>query len=126
MKLGTDTGSVVNWIAGNAVKGAPKPEVGMGVTMLSWSDRRAATIIKVEGNVVTVQRDKAKRVDANGMSENQTYAFEADTSGATFQYRQDKDGRWVSVERNAETGRYRKTGSYARVGERDEYYDFSF
>lgn len=32
MKLGRDTGSLVNWIQGNGVIGQPTPVVGMGVT----------------------------------------------------------------------------------------------
>lgn len=126
MKLGKDTGSLVNLVMGMATNGQPDPVVGMGVTMLSWTDRRAATIIKVDGNVITVQRDHAKRTDANGMSEQQAYEYSPDTEGATYLYRQNKAGQWVGVYRDSKSGRFNQNGSRLRMGERDEYYDFSF
>jgi hypothetical protein len=45
MKLGTHTGSLTNHIYSRAVP--ITPEVGMGCTLLSWSDRHPATIIDI-------------------------------------------------------------------------------
>lgn len=38
MKLGTQTGSTTNYLM-SGVKGQPAPEIGMGVTLLHWTDR---------------------------------------------------------------------------------------
>ena len=116
-------GSLINYIS-NGVAGF-EPEVGMGATILHWSDRSAATIVEVQrfkggkraGQVkaVVIQGDKATRTDSNGMSESQTYTFEAqpDSPKRTFTLRKD--------------GRYRDSGgTVLRIGSRDEYYDYSF
>ena len=62
MKLGTETGSFVNHVL--ATQNKPQAVVGMGCTVLSWTDRHAATVIKVTPKTITVQRDKATRTDA--------------------------------------------------------------
>lgn len=108
------TGSLVNLIYTEAT---PKiPTVGMGATMCGWTDRHAATIIKVTPKSVTVQRDNATRVDPNGMSETQGYTYTRNPQGETEVYRLNKKGQ------------YRGTGGHGGVifGIREEYYDFSF
>lgn len=131
MKLGRETGSVNNWIQSNAVIGQPTPEVGMGATILGWTDRYPGTITAVDRDrgavLLTVQEDAAERVDANGMSESQRYRFSPDPNGRVYRYRQDKSGRWQAVEQNPATGRWVKSGGKGlRMGERSKYYDFSF
>lgn len=131
MKLGKDTGSVNNWIMGNGVKGQPTPEVGMGATVLHWTDRSPATIVgvfKERGAVVIeVQGDRYKRIDGNGMSECQDYEYTRDPEGPRSLYRQGKRGHWEQVKRNPETGRLVKTGGAGlRIGDREKYHDFSF
>ena len=44
MNLGTETGSVMNHLMSRMVRGEPAPRVGMGATLLSWTDRHAATV----------------------------------------------------------------------------------
>ncbi len=67
MKLGTQTGSMTNHLMSN-VK-SMEPMVGMGATVLMWTDRHACTIIEVNINRfklarrVTVQYDTAIRTD---------------------------------------------------------------
>lgn len=112
MKLGTQTGSLINHVATTA-KG-PIPEVGMGATICGWSDRHAGTIIKVTPKTVTVQQDIATRVDKNGMSESQQYTYKPNPDGATTTYRLTKHGF------------YRFKGTGVVIGLRDEFYDFSF
>ncbi len=94
------------------------PEVGMGATICYWSDRHAATIIQVtrNGKRIVLQEDIAIRTDSNGMSEMQTYQFERDPNGALHIATKRKDGS------------YRITGGKTRVsiGNRSEYYDYSF
>lgn len=112
MKAGTETGSLTNHLYSRVKRLEPK--VGMGATELRWTDRKAVTIVKVTPTQVHVQYDIATRTDKNGMSENQTYSYESDPSSPVEIFRLTKKG-------------YRsKSGSGLLIGERDEYYDFSF
>lgn len=68
--------SLINMMMENSK--AKKPEVGMGVTKLMYSDREAYTVQRVISNMrVIITRDIAKRVDENGMSDAQAYEFES-------------------------------------------------
>jgi len=94
----------------------PAPEVGMGATECMWSDRHAYTIIKLKSPCrILVQRDRATRTDDNGMSECQSYNYEADPNGSVVELIKTKKG-WKIL----------GGGSYFLIGVRDEYYDFSF
>lgn len=96
----------------------PKPEVGMGVTYGCWTDRYAATIIKVSpsGKTITVRDDIAIRTDKNGLSESQTYRYEPGTGGTKTFRITTRHGR-----KNWRSGVYRAT-----VGIRNAYRDPSF
>lgn len=126
MKLGTETGSLVNHLLSNAR--GPEPVVGMGCTMLYWSDRTAATVIEVnhKGRYIVVQEDRAVRVDDFGMSEHQEYEFKPNPSGSTYIYRKMSNGLWIQHYRNGQTGRLNKASGQLILGRRDHYYDFSF
>lgn len=123
MKLGTETASVTNHLL-SGTKGAPTPVVGMGATVLMWSDRHAATIVEVQtfktgtraGQVsaVVIQRDHATRTDTNGMSESQAYTFTPNADAAKEVYRLTKSGGFKGA-----------CGSL-RIGDRREYHDYSF
>jgi hypothetical protein len=125
-------GSLINRLQERMVVGAPTPVVGMGATMTSYSDRHAGTIIEVKkvgkGLLITVQADDVKRIDNNGMSESQEYQYTPNPNGATYLYKQkEPNTRWVAMYMNQETGRLNKSERGGLViGERDEYYDFSF
>lgn len=98
------------------------PEVGDGATIVMWSDRHAATVVRV-GTAggrpfVTVQRDRSVRVDDNGMSDPQTYRYEADPAGEISRFSRRDGGRWVAVGS--------KRGPTLRLGVRESYHDFSF
>ena len=96
-----------------------KPEIGMGCTILYYTDRHAATIIGVSksGKVVTVQEDKAIRTDKNGMSESQSYRYERDTNGKTQTFSLRKNGIW----------RARKsTHPTLHIGDKNHYHDYLF
>lgn len=114
MKLGTETASLTNHLM-SGTNGAPTPEVGMGATILMWTDRHAATIVKVTPSQIHVKRDKAVRADNNGMSEMQQYNYEADPTADVEIFRKTKNG-------------YRKAdgGHSLRIGDRSEYHDYSF
>jgi len=124
-------GSLINRLQERMVVGAPTPTVGMGVTMNSYSDRHPGTIIKVEksgkGLIITVQEDNAKRIDNNGISESQEYEYTPNLQGAIYFYKQkEPNTRWVKMYLNPETNRLNKTCGGIYLGEREEYYDFSF
>jgi len=112
-------GSFFNGLYANA-KGTPEPAVGMGATMLYWSDRHAATIVEVKGKVVVVQQDHAKRVDGNGMSDSQAYEYAPNPAAPKVAFSLRKDGQYVQV------GHDMKSGTALLIGDRREYYDFSF
>ena len=113
------TGSFINNLMQDAI--TPAPEVGMGATMISWTDRQPATIIEVSksGKKITIQTDIATRTDDNGMSDAQSYTFEPNPNGYTEEYSLRKNGRWVRVGDDL-------NGSSLLIGYREEYYDYSF
>lgn len=131
LKLGTQTGSLTNHIHSRAVRGQPEPEVGMAATILAWTDRYPATIIKVEPYrdtvIITVQEDKAKRVDSNGLSESQTWEYTANPEGSRSTFRRGDNGMWQPVWFNPKTKRWGKNeGNGVLIGRREKYHDFSF
>lgn len=125
MKLGTETGSMTNYLM-SGTRGQPTPEVGMGATILMWSDRKACTITTVKhfksgarkGQVceITAQEDTAIRIDQNGMCESQDYTYVRNIEGRVTVFRLKKSGPYVQV----------GGGSQLRIGERDSYHDYSF
>ena len=135
MKLGTETASLVNHLQSRATRGQPTPEVGMGATELCWTDRHACTVVSVEEiggskrwrHLIGVTRDTAVRTDKRGMDECQDYTYTSNPQGYVTLYASRPDsGEWVRVRRN-EAGRLvLHKGNGLRLGERDEYHDFSF
>ncbi|MBK7864346.1 MAG: hypothetical protein IPJ65_38250 [Archangiaceae bacterium] len=94
--------------------------VGEGATEYCYSDRHAYTVVAVSpsGKACTVRRDIVKRQDTAGMSECQTYTFEADPQGNTYDLRLNKKGQWVK--------KGQPKGNVFVMGLRSEYYDYSF
>lgn len=97
----------------------PQPKVGMGATILMFTDRHACTIVAVTPKSVTIQRDTATRTDKNGMSESQawTYAFNPVAKREVYTLR--KNGAWCRAGEKL-------TGTRIVIGVRDEYYDPHF
>lgn len=120
MSTNLQTGSLFNLLM-SGTNGQPKPEKGMGATILGWTDRRACTIVEVSksGRSIKVQRDIATRTDDNGMSDSQSYSYEPDPEAPIQEFTLRKNGAYV--EKGANMRGYR-----LRLGERKEYYDFSF
>lgn len=102
--------------------GGPVPEVGMGVTILMWSDRHAATISWVSENkkFLKIQRDIPTRISGDIYSESQEYTFAQDKDAAEHVYSIRKNGMWIHA------GESMKNGQAIRIGDRSEYYDPSF
>ena len=115
------SGSLMNDIMGMSVS-LVKPDIGMGVTKLCYSDRHACTVVKVEknGKTVVVQQDHAERLDKNGMSENQHYRFSPDREGTIWVFTLRKNGIYV------EEGSRMNSGNRLFLVCRNEYHDFSF
>lgn len=117
-------GSVINqFMVGPDVT----PEVGMGVTFVQWSDRHACTVIAIDADSITIQRDIAIRTDDHGMSDSQSYRFERDPNGSVRKFRK--------IKRGQHKGKYAYPINYPGektelvklwFGVRDEYYDYSF
>ena len=130
MKLGTQTGSLINHMMANtSVKDITLGETG--ATLLSWSDRHPATVVdlftKGKFEYLVVQEDIAKRVDTNGISESQTYEYSKNPDGCLRTFRITDQG-FEAVYMDTETNRWKKyRGSIGlMVGKREEYYDYSF
>lgn len=119
------TNSLVN---GLMVGGKQKvPELGMGATILMWTDRHAATVTAIVKRdkhgypeMIEIKEDVSHRTDKNGMSESQEYAFEANPEARARLFSLRKNGRWIEV------GQAMKGGQAIAIGFRDEYHDYSF
>jgi len=108
------SGSLINDLMTSGTDGAPEPVVGMGVTILMWSDRHPGTIVKVTKSQIHVQGDKATRTDKNGMSEMQIYTFEPNPEAG------------ISIFRKTKKGWKNNRGEKLAIGYRDKYHDYSF
>lgn len=130
LKLGTQTASLTNHLYSRMTKGQPEPEVGMGATVLCWTDRLPATIVWVGAlrgrPFLTVQQDTATRTDKNGMSESQSYDYAPNPDGRCWRFSQTKDGAWREVTLNNRANYVFADGAGLRIGEREKYRDFSF
>lgn len=126
MKLGTQTGSLVNHIYSRAA--ASTPMVGEGATLLSWTDRYPATVVEVfthgKYDYFVVQEDSATRVDDYGMSDAQSYEYSCNPQGRLSTFRV-KNGGFEAVRQN-ENGRWVKSYGSVAVGRREKYHDYSF
>lgn len=108
-------GSLTNRLMENAAP--PTPTVGMGGTILSYTDRHAVTVVEVlTPKKIVVQYDNATRTDKNGMSESQSYEFSPNPEGQKHTVTLRKDGRWK--EQGGST--------VVMLGRRDKYHDYSF
>jgi hypothetical protein len=111
-------GSLTNLLEGNVT--GTVPTVGQGATRLMWTDRKAGTIVEVNGKRLVFQEDTATRADHNGMSESQQYTYAPDPQGHTVVYTLRKNGAWVRE------GQPFQTGERLGIGYRDHYHDYSF
>lgn len=131
MKLGSQTGSVINHLHSRAVIGQPEPKPGMGCTILHWTDRDAATIFRVfrvgKATIVETRDDHSRVIAGSGHDGSAEYEHKIDVKGYTRNFRRADDGTWHAVRKNAATGRWVKaSGAGLRIGDRDSYRDPSF
>jgi hypothetical protein len=115
-------------------------KVGLGGTDYMWSDRKPYTVCVVHNNwknkgyeIIGVQADDYKRIDTNGMSEDQDYEFTTNIENTVHYLKsekvQTKNGImkiYQPVRWNNKTNRWNKGGTAVTLGHRKAYYDFSF
>lgn len=94
------------------------PQVGDGATIFHYTDRSAATVVRVSksGKTAWIQADRAIRTDENGMSESQSYRFEPNPKGNIVRVSKRKNGEW----------RMSRDVRKVAFGYRDAYHDYSF
>lgn len=143
MNLRTQTASLVNHLHARGVIGQPEPTVGMGVTLLKWTDRDAGTIqavyTKSGATFVEVTQDDAELVDRSTRSESQDWRFTPCPNAHRLTFKRQPDGIWQEMQRkfldfdDAGEAVYSKRlskpaggGIGLRIGERDKYRDPSF
>lgn len=112
---------------------AGQPNVGDGITVVGWSDRRAHTVVELIGTTAFIaQRDKATRTNRDEDSfspggfmghtshgpNGQQWSYEADQNGATIKVTRRKDGLWRPVG----TSKHSSPVQYGRY----EHYDYNF
>ena len=105
-------------------------EVGDGVTMYLYSDRKAYTVIAKTAKTITIQRDKAIR-NPNFKPEWVPGGFSAICANCEDQewtYERDPNGEIVRCHWSEKYGRYQtgSDGSIAIGRGRHEYYDYNF
>jgi hypothetical protein len=134
MNIGTQTNSLVNHLYSRMTVDAPKPEVGMAATTLSWTDRHAATVVavaelnsKVWSHEVRVVDDQVLVIKGSTHDGSATYAFAPGIYNHADTYRMNrKTGAWVRGYINEDTGRFQKLPGGLILGRRDHYVDPSF
>jgi hypothetical protein len=96
----------------------PEPAIGMGATIMHWSDREPVTIIQIthNGKRLVLQSDTATRLDNNGMSESQEYEYEPNPNGEIHFATKRKNGTFRLVGKD----------TLVSLGERRKYYDYSY
>ncbi len=129
MKLGSETGSLVNHLMSTSTN--DEPTAGTPATLLYWSDRAAATVTDVftknGRTIVEVKYDIATVVRGSQADGSAEYRYERDDSGVARHFRREKNGKWVWVRKNDDTGRWVKSGRIAVLfGHRESYFDPSF
>jgi len=127
MKLGTQTGSLMNHIMANTVTSEIK--AGTPATFLSWTDRHPGTVIdvtekgkftylKVRRDDVVYHEDRSGKFDIVDGS---------DDNFQMFRFKTDGSSGFQKVGINPDSGRYVKIGDGGlSVGNREYYYDPHF
>lgn len=131
MKLGSQTGSVINHLHSRAVIGQPAPKAGMGCTILKWTDRDAATIFRVfqvgKATIIETRDDHARVIAGSGHDGSAEYEHKIDVKGYARHFRRRDSGMWEEVRKNEAIGRWVISGRTGlRIGARDTYRDPSF
>jgi len=128
MKLGINTGSLVNYMYSRYDHEELEINVGDPATLTSWTDRDAATVsglfTKGKYQYVVIQADRAEVVGGTGFGD-ESYEYSRDPNGYESTFRI-VDGFLKAVYKNPETGRYVEGSGGAFIGRRESYRDPSF
>lgn len=132
MKLGTQTGSLVNHMMSNtSVRDIVPGETG--ATLLSWTDRHPATVVDVFSKgaytYYVIQEDSWEIVKGSEQDGSAQYGFTRNPNGYKQIFRAKTDGSsgFQKVTINQDTGRWNKVGSGGlSIGNRERYYDPHF
>jgi hypothetical protein len=118
------TNSLVNGVMGGARQ--IEPEVGMGATVLHWTDRSPATIVAVHRNKsgavtgVSIQGDVATVIKGGEHNGSAEYTYAANPEAPITRYTVRQNGAFVREGSGA------KNGERIAIGRRERYYDPSF
>lgn len=95
----------------------PFPKVGDGATLRVGSDTYPFTVVSVStaGGRIGIRKCRARRIDSNGLSEQQEYEYDEDESAPV------RLASWSPTK-----GRYHSGGSPLSIGVRRYYQDPSF
>jgi hypothetical protein len=97
-------------------------EPGDGATILSWTDRHAATVVTVSARCIEVREDESRLVSGNMMTEDQVYTYSYRPNAALLTFAPVRSGTQKGQWR--ENGR--KDGRRILFGIRQTYRDPSF
>lgn len=103
-------------------------KVGDGVTINLWSDRHAATVIKVTAKTVTVRRDKAT-LNPDFKPEFIPGGFAAHCTNQreqSYTYEPDEKGEVTTFHWSDKFQRYGQPGNLTLSKGRHEFYDYNF
>ena len=108
------------------------PAVGMGATLLGWTDRAPATVIAWDGKILTVRSCLSEPAPGYDYMAHQVYTYSEDEAGYMTSFRRDpaQGGKWREVVQN-EKGRWvwvggRKGGKGLLLGSREKFHDPCF
>ena len=118
----------------------PKEEIfiGQGVTKSIGTDSYAFTIIAIEKDIITIQRDKDVPTKNSDYYNDQKNLYVADPNGEVLNIKKyaekvssvfpPQDERWFKVWKNEKTGRWNKGSRHYlfTIGKRRTYLDPSF
>jgi hypothetical protein len=129
MNLSKPTNSLQSNIMHAAVNGAPAPTVGMGVTILMWTDRRVGTIVEVvsDSEVIFTEDDTVADKTKDCPMGHQNWINTPKPDGFRQTAKKGKDGKWYIPHRTP-TGRMsvNKSCQPVAVGFKHYYHDWSF
>lgn len=129
MKLGTQTGSLMNHLYSRGQE--QEPVVGEGATVLLWTDRHAYTVREYDPKkkTVVIERCDPVRTDSYGMSDSQSYDYSKHTGKKTTLYY--KWGAWrtkqisyvLKAEKNVEFADFKYREQLRKSGVMDKITD---
>lgn len=127
--MSISTANVISQMLHAAVRGAPDPVVGMGVTVCWYTDRTVGTITEVVSPThIVFTSDRTVPNPAIPVEiGHQNWVHTPDPDGSKRHAMKHRNGRWY-LAKASKLGTYTvsKKSTPIAVGRRDYYYDWSF